>query len=211
MKYIPLILGLMASPALADPITFDSSWKEQGFSLFSSNDYALNGRTMEIVSDGTVSMIFRAVPQEDWQASAASWAWSVSQSVVATDLTTKGVDDRNLALYFVFVDESRADSLAGGSARRVFKDASTRTLVYVWGGDYPRGTVLSSPFQPGKLMMVASRPASTGRFSELVDLLGDFQQAYGALPGALIAIGVSADSDDTDGYIAGQISDLNLR
>ncbi len=166
---------------------------------------------MEIISDGSVSMIFRAVPEDDWQANAASWAWSVSRSVVATDLTVKGVDDRNLALYFVFVDESRANALAGGSARRVFNDASTRTLVYVWGGDYPRETLLSSPFQLGQLMMVASRPATTGAFTESVDLLGDFQKAYGAEPGALIAIGVSADSDDTDGYIAGQISDLTLR
>lgn len=89
MKYIPLLLGLMATPALAGEIPFDSGWKEQGFSLFSSNDYALNGNSMEIISDGSVSMIFRAVPEADWQASGASWGWSVSQSVVATDLTAK--------------------------------------------------------------------------------------------------------------------------
>ncbi len=211
MKPIALAFALIASPALAETIPFDSGWKEQGFSLFSSNDYELNGRVMDIVSDGSVSMIFRAVPETSWQARAASWQWSVSRSVVATDLTTKGVDDRNLALYFVFVDGNRAGALMGGSARRVFNDESTRTLVYVWGGDYPHGTVLQSPFQPGKLMTIAYRPAATGRFSETADLEADFRRAYGVAPGALIAIGVSADSDDTDGYIAGQISDLSVR
>ena len=211
MKYLSLVLALITQPALAAEIMFDSGWKEQGFSLFSSNDYALNGHSMGIVSDGSVSMTFKAVPEADWQARAASWQWSVSRSVAATDLTVKGVDDRNIALYFVFVDPQKAASLAGGSARRVFNDDSTRTLVYVWGGDYPRGTVLQSPFQPGKLMTIASRPASTGNFTENADLAADFQRAYGTAPGALIAIGVSADSDDTDSYIAAQISNLLLQ
>jgi len=214
MKFVVNILAalaLSAPPALADTIPFDSGWKEQGFSLFSSNDYTLNGDNMGIVSDGTVSMIFRAVPQIDWQSPAASWGWSVTRSVVATDLTTKGVDDRNLSLYFVFVDAARAESLAGGSARKVFGDASTRTLVYVWGGDYRRGQVLASPFQPGQLMMVTARPAGTGSFTESVDLAADFQRAYGRAPGALIAVGVSADSDDTDGYIDAVISNLTVQ
>ncbi len=210
MKILPLALCLFTLPAWADRIPFDNGWKEQGFSLFSSNDYSLNGRSMGIVSDGTVSMIFRAVPEIDWQARSARWAWDVTRSVAATDLTTKGVDDRNISLYFVFVDPERAQDLAGGSARRVFNDASTRTLVYVWGGDYPLGTILESPFQPGKLMMVITRPANIGAFNESVDLAKDFQRAYGASPGALIAVGVSADSDDTDGYISARVSDLEL-
>ena len=211
MKYLSLILALICQPLLAAEIMFDSGWKEQGFSLFSSNDYTLSGHSMGIVSDGSVSMIFKAVPEADWQARGASWQWAVSRSVAATDLTVKGVDDRNIALYFVFVDSQRAEGLAGGSARRVFNDNSTRTLVYVWGGDYARGAVLPSPFQPGKLMTIASRPARIGNFRESVDLAADFRRAYGTEPGVLIAIGVSADSDDTDGYIAAQISNLILQ
>lgn len=211
MKRLFLMFTLITSPALAGPIPFDSSWKEQGFSLFSSNDYTLNGGSMDIISDDSVSMIFRAVPEADWQARGASWQWSVSRSVVATDLTAKGVDDRNLAVYFVFVAENRAAALTGGSARRVFNDESTRTLVYVWGGDAPRGTIQQSPFQPGKLMTIISRPAEVGSFSEVPNLARDFQRAYGMAAGALIAIGVSADSDDTDGYISAQISNLQLQ
>jgi len=211
MKPFVLALSLIAQPLLAAEIMFDSGWKEQGFSLFSSNDYTLNGHSMGIVSDGSVSMIFKAVPEVDWQARGAHWQWAVSRSVVATDLTVKGVDDRNIALYFVFVDAQKAAELAGGSARRIFNESSTRTLVYVWGGAYARGTVLQSPFQPGKLMTIASRAANTGNFTESADLAADFQRAYGTAPGALIAIGVSADSDDTDGYIAAEISNLLLQ
>ncbi|MCF6273859.1 MAG: DUF3047 domain-containing protein [Rhodobacteraceae bacterium] len=210
IRGLTLAAGL-SGVAEAGVIPFDNGWKEQGFSLFSSNDYTLEGGSMGVVSDGSVSMIFRAVPEADWSLLGAEWQWSVTQSVVATDLTTKGVDDRNLALYFVFVDPTRAKALSGSSARRVFNEESTRTLVYVWGGDYPQGQVLASPFQPGKLMIVAARPATTGSFSETVDLAADFSRAFGQPPGALIAVGVSADSDDTDAYIDARISGLRLR
>jgi hypothetical protein len=127
---------------------------------------------------------------------------------VATDLTVKGGDDRNLALYFVFVNKGMADKLANASARKLLTDPDTRALVYVWGGDYPRGKILFSPYGPNSLKTVIRRSAGTGSFSENVDLARDFRRAFGQDPGALVGIGITADSDDTDGKISAVISDL---
>ncbi len=204
-------LAILATPALANDIAFDKTWKQQGFFRLSANEYDLGGSYIGIKSDNSVSMIYRPVPAAHRNASVAAWDWAVSQSVAATDLTLKGADDRDISLYFVFVDADQADRLSNASARKIFGNKTTRTLVYVWGGDYPRGTVLDSPFQSGKMMMVPLRAAGTGKFSETVDLAADFRKAYGRDPGVLVGLAISADSDDTDGRIVARLDNFTLR
>ncbi|HHI71182.1 MAG TPA: DUF3047 domain-containing protein [Rhodobacteraceae bacterium] len=209
--FLAAAIAALAGPlAQADTLKFDRSWKEQGFLRLWTNDYGLEGRQLKVVSDGTVSLLWRSVPKSAWNAKMASWGWSVAKSVKPTDLTQKGGDDRNLAIYFVFVDPNDAKRLEGSSARRVLGNASTRALVYVWGGKYPRGKILNSPYGPGKLKTVISRAAGTGKFSEKVDLAADFKRAFGKAPGVLVGVAVSADSDDTDGMINAVVRDFKV-
>jgi len=199
-----------AAQATAEPLNFDQSWKKQGFFRFWSNKYELSGASLSVTSAGTVSMLYRPVPRSDWEAASASWRWSVSQSVIATDLLQKGEDDRNLAIYFVFVDQASAEKLSQRSARRLLRNKNTRALAYVWGGDYVPGTILNSPYGRGALKMVIRQPAGTGDFQETVDLAGDFERAFGGDPGVLVGVAITADSDDTDGQINAIIQDLRV-
>ena len=205
---LTLTLTLLAFSAHAGPLPFDNTWKEQGFLRIWSNEYNLSGRHLDVISDGTVSLIYRALPEGLWEAKHAKWRWSVSQSVVATDLTVKGGDDRNLAIYFVFVDRGSAEKLSQSSPRRLLRNSNTRALVYVWGGDYAPGQLLNSPYGDGILKTVIARPSSTGEFAESVDLAADFARAFGEDRGVLVGIGVTADSDDTGGKIVARISGL---
>ncbi|MEM7711253.1 MAG: DUF3047 domain-containing protein, partial [Pseudomonadota bacterium] len=98
------------APALAaEPIAFDGSWREQGFLRLFSNDYSQGGGTLDVVSDGTVSLLWKALPDRLRGGTRASWGWAVSQTVPVTDLRQKGGDDRNLAIYFVWTDERTAN------------------------------------------------------------------------------------------------------
>ncbi len=207
---VAISASLTGFQASAEILKFDNSWTEQGFLRLWTNDYDLAGRQLKVTSDGTVSLLYRSVPKSAWNSKMASWGWSVAQSVVATDLTRKGGDDRNLAIYFVFMDQASAEKLAGASARRVLRNASTRALVYVWGGEYPRGKILRSPYGPNQLKTVTSRVAGKGAFSESVDLAADFQRAFGKTAGVLVGVGISADSDDTDGMISAVVKDLKI-
>lgn len=214
MKYIlralAFAVALSASQLAAETLKFDRSWDEQGFLRLWTNDYDLGGRQLKVTSDGTVSLLYRSVPKSAWNSNMASWGWSVSQSVVATDLTRKGGDDRNLAIYFIFMDPADAEKLSGKSVRRVLKNASTRALVYVWGGKYPRGKILRSPYGPNKLKTVIRRAAGKGSFTENVDLANDYNRAFGKSLGVLVGVGISADSDDTDGMISAVVRDLKV-
>ena len=207
----PLALTLLAfAPTSAmEAIPFDGSWTEQGFFRLFPNEYAQRGRQLDVVSDGAVSLLWRPVGKASRFASSASWSWSVGEGVSATDLTIKGGDDRNLALYFVFVDHDRAAALEGKGARRILNEESSRMLIYVWGGAHQIGAVLASPYSP-RLRMKVLRSAETGQFRERVDLLRDFRFAFDHEPGVLIGVAVLADSDDTNGRIVASVSDLHL-
>lgn len=210
-KIIPTALALtLATAASAGPVSFSSGWQEQRLSLFSSNDYSF-GQSLGMVSDGSVSIAWTRVDRPNWDADAASWSWTVEQSVPPTDLSRKGGDDRNLSLYFVFVPESMAASLEGANIRSLLGNESVRIIQYAYGGNHSRGQVIPSPYGPsGQGVTIALRQAGTGSFNENVDLGADYARAFGGEKGALIGLAVSGDSDDTDSVIRAAIGNLSL-
>jgi hypothetical protein len=206
---LPIVLA--ASAVTAGPIAFGGSWNEQRLQLFNSNDYAFNGGSMTIASDGGVSLAWTRTGRGDWGATAASWNWAVDQSVPATDLRRKGGDDRNISIYFVFLPEADAVQMEGANIRQLNNNPNVRILQYVWGGNHSRGAVQQSPYAPGQGANVILRQAGTGTNSENVNLASDFAAAFGGAPGALVGIAVSADSDDTSSSIRASISNLAVR
>lgn len=203
-----LVAMPVAGSAWAGPVAFDSGWKTQRFSLFQQNQYGFQGQSLSVASDGSVSLTYRALDPALWNSRRASWSWAVSQGVPGTDLARKGGDDRNLALYFVFLPSEQAS--VGGNVRRLLTNSAVRVLVYVWGGAHPRRSVLSSPYLGERGKTIVLRPAGNGSASEEVDLAADHQRAFGLAPASLVGLAVSADSDDTDSQIRARISNLRL-
>jgi hypothetical protein len=203
-------LALTGAAAAATPISFDDSWTEQRFSLFSSNDYTLGGDTLSVRSDGTASLLWARVAPASQGARHAAWSWAVDRSTPATDLTLKGGDDRDLSVYFVFVPPEAAEAAAGRSIRALLDDPDARVLTYVWGGAHARGEILRSPYLGPRGRSVILRPSGTGEARESIDLGRDHRAAFGTAPGALVGLAVSADSDDTDAVIVARVSDLRI-
>lgn len=203
-------LSISSASVHAGGIAFDKSWKEQKFSLFSKNKYSFKGNSLGVASNGAVSMTYKAIPKSLWGANKASWAWAVQQGVPATDLRVKGGDDRNLAVYAVFLPEAEAAALQGKSIVKLLGSDAARVLVYVWGGNHKRGQVLASPYLGKRGKTIVLRGAGTGNFSENVNLHSDYKRAFGGTPGAFVGIAVSADSDDTDTKISASVSGLNV-
>ncbi len=203
-----LVLSTAVS-AHAGPINFSNGWAEQRLQLFSSNDYSF-GNELGIVSEGAVSLAWTRLSRDQWNARSAMWDWRVDQSVPATDLTRKGGDDRNISIYFVFLPEGDAAALEGANIRRLMGNDNVRILQYAWGGIHPRGAVLGSPYAPGQGATVALRQAGTGAHMESVDLARDYATAFGGMPGALVGLAVSSDSDDTDTVVRAAIGNMSL-
>ena len=209
LRSLLIATSLTAGAAQAGPVSFSSGWAEQKLSLFSNNKYSF-GNALSMTSDGGVSIAWKRISQSDWQANRASWTWTVEESVPATDLRQKGGDDRNLALYFVFAPDDAAAGLQNANIRQLLASDDVRILLYVWGGNYERGTQFQSPYLRGQGMNVMLRQAGTGSFTENVNLRADYAKAFGGEPGSLVGLAVSGDSDDTDSTIRAAISNMSL-
>jgi hypothetical protein len=199
---------LTATPTLA--LEF-SGWTEQRFSMFSSNTYQQAGNALGVTSRGTVSLLWTRLAPSERGSTGASWQWSVAQSVPPTALDRKGGDDRNLSLYFVFLPAQKVAEMENSSIRRLLEAEEARVLMYVWGGQAARGSVLPSPYLGARGKTVVLRQAGTGSFNERVDLQADLRRAFGAMADSqLVGVAVSADSDDTDSTIDATIAGLRL-
>lgn len=204
-----IVLGLLAAPLSAGPISFESGWQEQRMALLSPNMYTL-GRDLRMVSEDAISIVWTRLPQAEWRARSASWTWSVAQSVPPTDLARKGGDDRNLSVYFIFVPEGVAQDVMSRGIRGIRGRNDVRVIQYTWGGSYARSTLIRSPYGRAGVT-IPLRPAATGSFSETVDLAADYARAFGTAPGALVGLAVSGDSDDTDSVIRATLGNMVLR
>ena len=209
---VVLALGLMSaqpSCVLAEDIAFQG-WTHQKFGVFGGNNWRQSGWKLSVVSDRGVSLLWRPLPETSWQATKASWSWNVGTSVPPTDLSQKGGDDRNLAVYFIFAPQDLATKAQDLGIRKLLGNPEIRVLMYVWGGSHDRNTVVGSPYLGARGKTIVLRPASTGQHNETIDLRSDLDRVYGNRDLMLIGLAVSADSDDTDTRIEAGIGNLHL-
>ena len=204
---LALTLFLTASAASAVPF---GTWSEQKFPRLAGNQWTQSSQAVQVQSDDSVSLLWTRLPASDGATSRASWKWSVRESVPGTPLTRKGGDDRNLALYFVFMPPDRAKANRNASVRKMLRAPDARVIMYVWGGSHGRGEVLPSPYLKDRGRTIIRRPAGTGEFRESVDLKADFERAFGEEKTVLVGLAISSDSDDTGSSVRAQLGGLRL-
>lgn len=210
MKYLAIALAILATPTFAEPVEFDASWEDLTFRGINATEYGYNGNTLVIQADNSSSVTYKALPQSAFDATQVRWNWTVSQSVPVTDLTRKGGDDRNVTIYFMFLDRKSADKLdAGDGLSKMLRNRKVRMLLYIWGGE-GAGTAHPSPYFKGRGINMILRDAGTGSGQENIDLVADYTRIFGEAPEALVGIAISSDSDDTDSSVRAQISDMVL-
>ena len=204
------VFALWLGSGHASSVAFGDSWQEQRFSLFYSNDFGLKGDRLTVRSDGTVSLVWTRLPEGLWDSRNAAWQWRVDESVPPTDLTEKGGDDRNLALYFVFLPQGVAEQARDSDLKDLLDEPDVRVLMYVWGGKHPNGAILPTPYLGERGRTIIRRNAGTGTEREKADLAADYESAFGEPVQSLVGLAVSADSDDTDTRIEAAVSRLRL-
>jgi hypothetical protein len=129
--------------------------------------------------------------------------------VPSTDLTKRGADDRALAVYFIF--GTGAGATKGPIA--LLRSPSIRALVYVFGGNKPRGELVPSPHMGSRGAFIVLRPATASKgvwFEEEVDVVNDYSRGFGQPPPRLLAVAISSDSDNTRTRNRARINTLSL-
>jgi hypothetical protein len=150
---------------------------------------------LEVSTDSSAGLLLRTLHGAQRQPRTARWRWRVHESAPATDLTQRGADDRALGVYFIFGAAEDADK----SSTTLLTAPSVTALVYVFGGNKRRGTVLASPHMGPRGKFVVLRRGEADKavwHDEEVDLIKDHQRAFGQMPAMLLAVAIISDSDD---------------
>ncbi|MDX6750845.1 DUF3047 domain-containing protein [Geminicoccaceae bacterium 1502E] len=209
------LLAPLAASADVGPALEQAGWRELVFRGRETNRFEARAQGIEVVSRQSVSVLWRDVEAAPSSTPLLRWRWRVEEAVPPTDLSRKGGDDRSLAVYVAFAFDAASAGFwerAKRAALGAFTDDPLpgQVLTYVWGGEGPEGW-FANPHLPGggMLRVLRGSGAPLGRWlEEEVDLEADFRAAFGAEPGAVMGLGISADSDDTGSHARGRVAGL---
>ena len=85
--------------------------------------------------------------------------------------------------------------------------------MYIWANHAPVGTVVANPHTRRVQMIVASSGATavgTWQIAHARRPRDDFRRAFGEEPGALLAVGVLTDTDNTGGHVDAWYGDIRF-
>ena len=135
---------------------------------------------------------------------AVRWRWKVDQVYVHADPRAKAGDDYPLRVYIMFeYDPDKADtfdSLWYGIAKRIYGEYPPHSsLSYVWASTEVKESFLPSPYTDKAMMVLLQKGGhKMGAWQdERVNILEDYQRAFGAKPPPYARIAIMNDSDNT--------------
>ena len=214
LSAIPAAAG--EAPA-ADGALAAKDWREFTFDGIQPARFrAASGDTIDVASKDGASMLFRELSPSEREGRYVSWRWRVDTSVPATNLGQAGKDDRNLALHVWFPEGGEGglfSALSRAFSKALGAPVTGKAISYIFGGLGKRGDSLANPFREGEAVYVILRPAGSelGQwFDEKVDIVGDFERAFGMPAPKPTHVAISTDSDDTDTESAGVISAIRF-
>lgn len=182
-----------------------AAWREVRFPRHAPNRFTVDGDLVRVSSNSSVSVLWRDVAVDLAATPLLAWRWRVDLAPPATDLARRGGDDRALALYATFAGDPATETLATRLRRAMLQPfvegtMPGRVLTFIWGGDGGTAGWFVNPYltESGRLRVLRGPGAPLGVWlDEMVDLRAEHVAAFGEPAGALLQLGVSADTDDT--------------
>lgn len=166
-------------------------------------------------ADSSASGLY--VPLRDRDAGMLRWTWKTHGIIRNADNGQGHREDSPLRLFVAFDGDkgslSLKDQLMYEMARLTTgREMPYATLMYIWGGKRPEGSVLSNPHTDRVRMIVVdsgTKHANEWRCHER-DLRADYRKAFGTDPGRVIAIGIMTDTDNTRSKAESWYGDIAL-
>ena len=173
---------------------------------------------VEARADGSASGLLHPLNRLDAREfSNLSWRWKVEELIRNQDNTRSATEDAPVRLVVRFDgDRDKLDFSERIFATQVKavtgQELPYATLMYIWGRDTPRETVITSRFTERIRMIVAeSGQDKVGQWQDVMrNLYDDFKRAYGEEPGPVTGIGIMTDTDNTGEKTRAWYGDISL-
>jgi Protein of unknown function (DUF3047) len=155
-------------------------------------------------AQSSASMLRAPVRIEPDALNRVSFSWFVPDLIADADMGQRDSDDSPVRLILAFEGDrnkfSAKDAMVNELARLLTgEEMPYATLMYVWCNKRPAESIIHSP-RTDRIRKIVVESGAQGlkqwRAYER-DIREDFVRAFGEAPGALVAIGLMSDSDNT--------------
>lgn len=157
-----------------------------------------------VTAASSASMLRRQVRVAPSELGQLQFSWLVPALIPGADMALREADDAPVRVVLAFEgDRSRfsaRNAMLSELARTLTGEPMPyATLMYVWCPQRPVGSVIHNPRTDRiRKLVVESGPQRLGRWLDYArDVRADFVQAFGEEPGALLAVGIMTDTDNT--------------
>jgi Protein of unknown function (DUF3047) len=147
-----------------------------------------------------------------------SWSWKVQSLIAKADNTQRESEDSPVRLVLAFDGDKsslpfkeqaffeRAKLLGG-------RELPYATLMYIWENQAPVGSIIPNPHTSRIQKLVAeSGPERVGQWLQFErNIVQDFQQAFGEMPGRLIGVAILTDTDNTRSKVTAWYGNIELK
>lgn len=182
------------------PFFFPGIKKHSVYSIEKENDK----RYLKAESNASASAIVYKESFSVYEYPRVRWRWKVRNLYAKGDARTKKGDDYPIRIYIMFeYDPDKAGAFEkmkyGLAKKRYGEYPPGSTLSYVWASKEDPETIITSPYtEKAKIILLEKGPNTVGNWqSEEVNIIDDFQEAFGTTPPVRASIAVMNDSDNT--------------
>jgi len=144
-----------------------------------------------------------------------SWRWRIDEAVAPGDERSRAGDDFAARVYVSFVFEPNHATLferaCQGMAQAIYGETMPgSSLTYVWTRSEPTGARWPNPFtDAAQMIAVSNGPPGPWRHVE-VDLLADYEQAFGHTAPKPLFLALMTDSDNGCSRARASYADFRL-
>ena len=168
-------------------------------------------------AESSVSMLRQPLRVEPHQLGHLEFSWHVPALIVGADVGQRQTDDAPARLMLAF-EGDRSTFSAKNAMLSDLTEAITgepmpyATLMYVWSNHQAVESVIVHPRTDRvRKLVVESGPQQVKQWRQYRrNLRADFERAYGEAPGALVAIAVMTDADNTRSQVRAWYGDIRL-
>ncbi len=132
------------------------------------------------------------------------WRWKVSNVYSKGNELSKAGDDYPIRIYIIFKYDPDAaafgQKIKYGLAKKIYGEYPPHSsLNYIWANKKHTERIITNAYvDEAKMVLLESGGEKVGRWvEEEIDILDDYQKAFGTKPPAIVSIAIMNDSDNT--------------
>jgi len=182
------------------PLTFPKIDSHSRYEVIQTNGQSY----LQAVTDSSASGIIFKNTFDVYQYPLVEWKWQVSNIFEKGNAKTKAGDDYPLRIYIVFkYDPVKADLFEKAkynAAKLIYGEYPPySSLNYIWANQsHPEKIITNTYTSQAKMIVLRTGSAQVNQWlTEKIDILADYEAAFGENPPRIASIAIMSDADNT--------------